>query len=121
MKGASASVVLDFSQLRSITLDDEELMCEVVSALVLDTSTQIERLHRAIDLADARECARVAHCAHGACGNVGAASMAALFAAVEHQAASGDISRCRSWVDDLIAELEKLRSQAFELAGQHSA
>jgi HPt (histidine-containing phosphotransfer) domain-containing protein len=109
------SIVLDRSQLRSITMDDEDLMKEVVTALLDDASHQIERLDRAIELADAKECARLAHSAYGACGNVGAASLAALFSAVERKAAAGDVADCKPWIANLANELEKLRSEASTL------
>jgi HPt (histidine-containing phosphotransfer) domain-containing protein len=108
-------LVLDFSQLRNVTLNDEVLMREVVHALVSDASHQIEELNRAVERDDATACIRVAHCAHGACGNVGAASMAALFQAVEQHARKGDLSTCRSSVGSLLTELEKLRSEAVSI------
>jgi HPt (histidine-containing phosphotransfer) domain-containing protein len=105
-------MVLDLSQLRNVTLNDEELMREVVGALVSDASHQIEELHRAVERSDAVACIRLAHSAQGACGNVGAASMAALFSSVERDAKSGDLTQCRSSVANLAVELEKLRSEA---------
>jgi HPt (histidine-containing phosphotransfer) domain-containing protein len=112
MEQVSATAVLDLCQLRNITLDDEELMREVVDALVSNTSHQIEELNRAVERADAVACARVAHSARGACGNVGAISLAALFSSVERDARSGDLTHCRSSVASLTVELEKLRSEA---------
>ncbi len=105
-------LVLDLSQLRNVTLNDEALMREVVGALVSDASHQIEELHRAIERDDFPACVRVAHSAHGACGNVGAASLAALFDVVEQQARQGNMDTCRSSVKNLLAELDKLRSEA---------
>ena len=115
MEGNGSSIILDRSQLRSVTMDDEELMREVVAALLADAGTQIERLDRAIERADGKECARLAHSAHGACGNVGAASLAALFSAVERKANSGEVAQCKPWIFDLSQELEKLRSEASSL------
>ena len=112
MEQASATTVLDLSQLRNVTLNDEELMREVVGALVSDASHQIEELHRAVERADTVACVRLAHSAHGACGNVGATSMAALFSAVERDARSGDLNQCRYAMANLAVELEKLRSEA---------
>src|SRR5579862_2293645 len=110
MQQVSETAVLDLSQLRSITLDDEDLMREVVGALLSNASHQIEELHSAVERADAAACARVAHCARGACGNVGASSLAALFSSVERDARGGDLTQCRSSVSRLTVELEKLRS-----------
>jgi HPt (histidine-containing phosphotransfer) domain-containing protein len=112
MEAISSLLVLDLSQLRNVTLNDEALMREVVHALVSDASHQIEELQRAIERDDVSACGRVAHSAQGACGNVGAASLAALFNAVEKHARQGDLDTCRSSIKSLQAELEKLRSEA---------
>ena len=107
----SALLVLDFSQLRNVTLNDEALMREVVDALVSEVSQQIEGLNRAVQCGDIQACVRVAHNAYGACGNVGAASMAAVFSSLERQAADGNLSLCRSFVETLSVELDKLRRE----------
>ena len=107
----SALLVLDLSQLRNVTLNDEALMREVVDALVSEVSQQIEGLSRAVQCGDMEACLKVAHNAHGACGNVGAASMAAVFCSIERQAADGNLSQCRSSVETLSVELEKLRRE----------
>jgi HPt (histidine-containing phosphotransfer) domain-containing protein len=111
-EAASSLLVLDLSQLRNVTLNDEMLMREVVRALVSDTSHKIEELHQAVEREDVTVCARVAHSAQGACGNVGAASLAALFYTIEQHALKGDLNTCRSLLDNLKSELEKLRSEA---------
>jgi HPt (histidine-containing phosphotransfer) domain-containing protein len=108
----SALLVLDFCQLRNVTLDDEALMREVVCALLIDASQCIDELREAIERADAVECVRLAHTAQGACGNVGAASMAALFWSVERKARGGDFDGCRSALEKLAIELDKLRFEA---------
>ena len=107
----SALLVLDFSQLRNVTLNDEALMREVVDALVIEVSRQIEGLSRAVQRGDIQACVKVAHNAYGACGNVGAASMAAVFSSLERQATDGNLSLCRSSVETLSVELEKLRRE----------
>ena len=104
-------LVLDFSQLRNVTLNDEELMREVVGALVSEVSQQIEGLSRAVQCGDTQACVKVAHNAYGACGNVGAASMAAVFFSLERQAADGNLGLCQSSVEILGVELEKLRRE----------
>jgi HPt (histidine-containing phosphotransfer) domain-containing protein len=110
--GMSALLVLDLSQLRNVTLNDEALMREVVGALVTETFQQIHELDKAVARGDTQACIRLAHNAHGACGNVGAASMAALFGSLERQAADGDLTLCRSSLEKLSVELEKLRREA---------
>lgn len=111
----AGSQVLDRAQLRNITLDDEELMREIIGALVADASRQIEALDDAIRQGRVEECARLAHSAQGACGNVGAASLAALFRAIEFQAKAGDVSQCAPKIQDLSSELEKLRAEASSI------
>jgi len=108
----TALVVLDLSQLRDVTMNDSALMREVVDSLLTNASEQIEALRIALDRADARECRRLAHGLIGACGNVGAASMAAVSSSLEHYASAGDLDMCRSSVKQLLAEVEKLRTEA---------
>ena len=107
----SELLVLDVSQLRNVTLNDEALMREVVAALVSEVSQQIEGLSRAVQRGDTKACITVAHNAYGACGNVGAASMAAVFYSIERQAVEGNLGLCRSHVESLSVELEKLRRE----------
>ncbi|MBI3473160.1 MAG: Hpt domain-containing protein [Candidatus Solibacter usitatus] len=104
--------MLDMAQLRNITMEDQDLMREIVGALVDDAARQIEALREAVERGSAPDCARLAHSARGACGNVGAASMAAIFTDVEYQAKNGDLSRCELQLHSLAVELDKLRTQA---------
>ena len=55
------SRVLDWQQLRDITLDDEELMREVLTTLLDDTSKQIALLDDAIRGQDQQKTMRLAH------------------------------------------------------------
>ncbi len=105
------AAVLDLEQLRNVTLDDEELMREVVSALIDDTSRQIEALGRAIQQENSTECVRLAHYSKGACANVGARSSAALLQHIERRAAQGDFAGCGASLRCLSGELDKLRAQ----------
>jgi histidine phosphotransfer protein HptB len=111
MSMQSDSQVLDREQLRNITLDDEELMREIVSALVAEVSVQINALDEAIRSSRVQDCVKLAHSARGACGNVGAASLAALFSAVESEAKNGDLASCLPKIEALSMELEKLRGE----------
>ena|SRR5437764_633782 len=108
----SALLVLDIGQLRNVTLDDEALMREVVRALLIDASERIDHLHGAIERLDGHECVRLAHTGQGACGNVGAAAMAALFWSIERHARNGDFQLCESALESLSIELDKLRFEA---------
>src|SRR6476660_415801 len=112
MEGVSDLLVLDLSQLRNITLNDEALMREVVSALVNDVSQRIEELRRAVGRRDSQACIKLAHNAQGACGNVGAAAMASLFSSLERQAAGSEMDACGGSLQELAVELEKLRREA---------
>ena len=103
---------LDLEQLRNITLDDEELMREVLSALLDDTTRQIISLEQAIRSADAKETVRVAHYVKGACANVGAQSAAAVLKDIERTAARGDFGTCHASLAALRTEVDKLRSEA---------
>jgi HPt (histidine-containing phosphotransfer) domain-containing protein len=108
----SSLLVLDICQLRNVTLDDEALMREVVRALLVDASQRIDDLRGAVERADSVECARLAHTAQGACGNVGAASMAALFWSIERHALTGEFNLCKPALESLSIELGKLRFEA---------
>src|SRR5436190_14187225 len=112
MKGMHALSVLDIAQLENVTMNDTALMREVVGALLSDASRQIESLEQALQRADTRECKRLAHGLVGACGNVGAVSLAAVSSSLEQYAASGDMDLCRSSVDRLSIEVERLRTAA---------
>jgi len=87
-------------------------MREVICALLIDASQRIDELREAIERADAAECVRLAHTAQGACGNVGAASMAALFWSVERYARGRDFEGCKAALEKLSIELDKLRFEA---------
>ena len=99
-----AGTVLDREQLRDITLNDEELMREILTALIDDTSRQIPLLASAIREGDSQKCVRLAHYSKGACANVGAAAAAAVLKTIENQAVGnprrgspGRADRCYDW------------------------
>ncbi len=106
-------MVLDLEQLRNVTLEDQDLMREIVAALIDDTARQMQALNRAILNQDAGECVRLAHYSKGACASVGARSSAALLQGIERRAASGDFDACRESLRSLAGELEKLRTHAL--------
>jgi len=110
-----ATAILDRDQLRDITLDDPELMREVVSMLIDDTSHQMQQLDSAIREHDAPECKRLAHYSKGACANVGANAAAALFRRIEANASSGDFTGCVDAFTILKREIELLREEAANL------
>jgi HPt (histidine-containing phosphotransfer) domain-containing protein len=104
--------VLDREQLREITLNDEELMREIVAALIDDTSRQIELLDAAIREEDSKRCVRLAHYSKGACANVGANAAAALLKNIEKKAASNEFGECTRSLSALAAEVDRLRVEA---------
>ena len=106
------TLVLDLEQFREITLDDDELMGQILTALIDDTARQLPLLEMALREQDAPKCARLAHYSKGACANVGANAAAAVLEAMERQAASGSLAEYRVHLVRLASEVERLRQQA---------
>jgi len=106
----TADPVLDTVQLRDVTMNDEQLMREVISALVDDTVRQVPLLESAIQERDAQKCMRLAHYSKGACANVGASRAAGLFKHIETKAAGGEFVACTESLAALARELDLLRS-----------
>ena len=104
--------MLDRQQLRDITLDDDELMREVLAALVDDTTSQLVLLDAAIRDKDSQKTMRVAHYCKGACANVGANRVAAVLKRMEQQAAGHSFTDCAVSLGNLSEELERLRAEA---------
>ena len=109
MRVIDPTIVLDLEQLREVTLDDDELMGQILTALIDDTTRQIPLLEVAIRERDAPKCARLAHYSKGACANLGANAAAAALEAIERQAASGSVIECSVQLARLASEVEKLR------------
>ena len=103
--------VLDREQLRGITMDDEPLMREILTALVEDTSRQVHLLAEAVREGDSGSCKRLAHYSKGACANVGAGRAAALLKQMERHAVNRDFARCEALLGRLKAELDLLRQE----------
>ena len=115
MQAIDATTVLDREQLRDITLDDEELMREILAALIDDTSNQIALLETAIREQDSQKCMRLAHYSKGACSNVGANAAAAVLKQMEQQAGQGRFPECGASLTALTYQLERLRAEAGSL------
>ena len=107
------TAVLDREQLRNVTLDDADLMREILAALVDDTSRQMQLLKSAIHEEDPLKCMRLAHYSKGACANLGANTAAALLIKIERQAAAGDFGECSRSLAALAGEVEALRTEAL--------
>ena len=104
--------MLDRAQLRDITLDDEDLMREILSALIDDTSRQMPFLESAIRAEDSKKCMQLAHYSKGACANVGANAVAAVLKRIEREAADQEFPECRVSLANLAVQLERLRFEA---------
>ena len=115
MQVTDPTLVLDLQQLKDITLEDEELMREVLSALIEDTSRQLSLLDKAIRQHDAHGCVRLAHYSKGACANVGANRAAAKLKQIEQDATAHSFDECSASLRVLVEELDHLRQEAAAL------
>ena len=104
--------VLDLNQLREVTLNDEELIREILDSLVNDTDRQLVLLDQAIRDHDAQRIMRLAHYSKGACANIGANVLAALLKRLELQAAAGRIDECAVCFQAFSREIERFRIEA---------
>jgi len=109
------TVTLDKDQLREISMDDHELMRELVEALVEDTSKQIGLLQLAVRDGDADRCRRLAHYSKGACSNLGARSAAELLTTIEQLATQAEFAECGFALARLAMEIDLLRGEAASL------
>jgi HPt (histidine-containing phosphotransfer) domain-containing protein len=116
VQAIDTSVTLDKVQLREVTLDDPELMQEILAALVDDTSQQVQLLEGAIERHDAESCMRLAHYSKGACANVGAVSAAALLKHIETRAAAQEFQECSEALAALAEQVSRLREAASLMA-----
>lgn len=115
MHVSDQAIVLDLHQLRGITLDDEELMREVLAVLLDDTSQQLALLARSIRDQDPQKTMRLAHYCKGACANVGANALAAVLKRLEHEAEQQSFQDCATSLTNLTRELERFRQEASRI------
>jgi len=113
--------VLDLAQLKDITMDDEELMREVLGVLLDDTGSQLLRLDAAIQAGDMPACRRLAHYSKGACANVGAGRAATVCQRLEQYAINGEIAACSQSLAALRGELDALRQEVAAFEGESPA
>jgi len=106
-----STLVLDRQQLRDITADDEDLMQEVMRALLEDTSRQIHLLDSAIREQNPETCKRLAHYSKGACASVGANAAAAVLLRMENEAGACDFDRCATSLAAFDSEIARLRDE----------
>ncbi len=98
-------------------MDDAELMQDILATLISDTDRQLHALEHALENADAKETARLAHYSKGACANVGATSTARILQEIEKKAAAGDLEACGASLVSLQREFQKLQAEAAQLTG----
>ena len=115
MEVTEVDTVLDREQLRDITLDDADLMRDIIAALLEDTAQQLTLLDAAIRKGDAPGCVRLAHYSKGACANVGALRAATVFKRMEVDAAHSEFDKCSESLASLTKEMELLRSESVTL------
>jgi HPt (histidine-containing phosphotransfer) domain-containing protein len=104
-------IALDREQLRDITMDDQELMRELLSALWEDTSMNVPKLEAAVRNQDKEQCVRLAHYSKGACANVGASAAAAVFRQIETEAKHDDFDQCTKSLQALGMALSRLKAE----------
>jgi HPt (histidine-containing phosphotransfer) domain-containing protein len=102
-------VLLDTDHLYSVTMGDRELMREILSDLVHDTSEQLRLMAAAILSEDSDLCLRRAHYLKGAFGNVGACSAATLVTCIEEAARQHNYHGCAEFLGELFITMEQLR------------
>jgi HPt (histidine-containing phosphotransfer) domain-containing protein len=111
-----SSIVLDVAQLREVTLEDEDLMRELLAALITDTDRQMPLFDIAIRNTDGAQCARLAHYCKGACASVGANAAAAVLAELERRAKEGAMAECSRQLAALATEVDRLRAVGQTIA-----
>jgi HPt (histidine-containing phosphotransfer) domain-containing protein len=110
-----SDTVLDHDQFRAVTLDDEDLMREILGALIDDTSQQLKLLKQSIDDCDRDRIRRLAHYSKGACANVGAKAAAYILQRMEQDAVQGNFPACDGSLAALATQLDRLRDEATSL------
>ena len=96
-----------------MTLDDDDLMREILHALIDDTSRQIPLIEAAIREKDPKATRRLAHYSKGACANVGARSAAAALENIERTAGRSDFEECGASLRKLAEAIDRLREEAL--------
>jgi HPt (histidine-containing phosphotransfer) domain-containing protein len=105
------TTVLDRRQLRDITLNDEAFMEEIVTALIDDTSRQLQLMETAICEEDSQETMRLAHYSMGALAFVGANAAVEALKRMEHEAEQCDFRECGASLVSLSTAINRLRSE----------
>jgi HPt (histidine-containing phosphotransfer) domain-containing protein len=112
---ADTSLVLDRRQLSDVSLDDDDLMRDLLGTLLEDAARQMAHIERAIREHDSERCRRLAHYIKGACANLGANAAAAVVRRMEVEAGAHAFDQCAASLASLGSELERLRVEADAL------
>jgi HPt (histidine-containing phosphotransfer) domain-containing protein len=106
--------VLNLEELRNLTMNDRQLMSEILHALIEDASRHAGLLETAVRESDAVRSVRIARQASRVCGNVGAVAAADTFRQIERHAGQREFESCRSVLAAARGEIERLRGAASQ-------
>lgn len=95
--------LIDWAAVLESVADDEELLREVVSALLAEIPEWLQGIQQAIEQANAESLKRTAHTLKGSLGQVGANSGARLAGLLESMGAAGEFAKA----PEVLAELER--------------
>lgn len=109
MRSIDIDTVLDRRQLRDVTMNDDELMRDILATLIDDTSRQMRLLNDAVREENPQKCMRLAHSSKGACANVGANRAAEILRRIEVKAATSQFTECEESLRQLALEVDLLR------------
>jgi len=105
---------LDLKQC-NFTLDNRELMREILWALIEDATRQAGLVECSIRDGDGQRSVKQTRNAARACSNVRANAAAAALSTINHSAASGQFEACRVSLEGLRREIERLKEEAEKL------
>lgn len=110
-------LALDFA--RKQTAADEELLAEVLEALVEEARSALQAVHEAVAEGDMERARRAGHSLKGAGANIGAGPLSHVGAAIERAAAEDGLAGVVQLVDALEREVDRLAAftSAFTAAG----
>jgi HPt (histidine-containing phosphotransfer) domain-containing protein len=105
------TTILDRRQLRDVALNDKAVMQEIVTALIDDTSRQMQLLETAICEEDSQKTMRLAHYTRGALSLVGANAAVQALKRMEREAERRDFRECSASLISLSTAIDQLRSE----------
>ena len=102
--------ILDREHFRAITLEDEDLMRELLAALIVDTAQQLPLLEIAIRNTDGAQCARLRITARARVPTWGRRAAAEVLTQLERNAKNGAMEECSRQLAALAREVDRLRT-----------